>query len=233
MGRPPSLVAVVFASLAITTLFASGLPAAGAAGMRQCRDVVIRNYDGGIYSQTDGLFAKGVSCRRARQIAHAVMVDDGESIPQPHGFHCVSRSDGTGVGCRRGGKRVSWRYPFARPSRLAARPVPKVECLVEGVGQTYKVAPRECVMYEHGSPATTILASMKWRNWGKKRARGRGEIHYYDHPEYTGKVVVTLRRIAKGYCVPGRYYTRARIRAVSGLSKGNDFTLNLAAGCPA
>jgi hypothetical protein len=231
IGRLTVVVAFC-ALLLVVGLSAPGLPGAGAAGMRQCRDVVIRNPTGGIYTQTEGLFARGVSCRRARQVAHAVMVDDGESTPQPHGFHCAIRSDGTGVGCRRGGKRVSWRYALSRSNRRA-RPVPKVECLVDGVGQTYKIAPKDCVMYEHGSPATTILASMKWRNWGKKRARGRGEIHYYDHPEYTGRVVVTLSRIAKGYCVPGRYYTRARIRAVSGRSKGNDFTLNLAAGCPA
>lgn len=217
--------------LALVSLWPPG--SAEGAEARPCRDVVIRNQDGSIYTRTDGLYAKGVSCRRARQIAYAFLVDDGEPSPEPHGFQCAPRADGSGGACRRGAKRVSWRFAFARTHRQAARQVPKVECLVTGMGQTYKVAPKDCVMYEHGSLATTILASMKWRNWGKKRARGRGEIHYYDHPEYTGKVVVTLSRITKGNCVPGRYYTRARVRAVSGLSKGNDFTLNLAAGCPA
>lgn len=58
-------------------------------------------------------------------------------------------------------------------------------------------------------------------------------IHFFDHPEYSGRVLVRLSRIAKGYCVPGRYYTRARIRVLSGRADGNTFTLNLAAGCPA
>jgi hypothetical protein len=88
-------------------------------------------------------------------------------------------------------------------------------------------------MYERGSQATTILASMNWRNWGKKRTRGRGVIHFYDHPEYSGRVLVRLNRIVKGYCAPGRYYTRARIRVLSGRVDGTAFTLNIAAGCPA
>jgi hypothetical protein len=128
--------------------------------------------------------------------------------------------------------RISWNYPARGSSRLSTRPTPKVECLVDGK-QTYRVAPKGCLMYEHGSPATTILASMTWRNWGKKRTRGRGVIHFFDHPEYSGRVLVRLSRIAHGHCVPGRYYTRARIRVLSGRTDGDSFTLHLAAGCPA
>jgi len=119
-----------------------------------------------------------------------------------------------------------------RSPEIRRQQAPRVECLVDG-RQTYKVAPRQCVIYEHGSPATTILVSMKWHNWGKPHARGRGRIQYYDHPEYSGRVIVGLHRIKRGHCVPGRYYTSAHVHAVSGLSKGNVFDLNLAAGCPA
>lgn len=231
MSRLGALLPLVVFGVLAAAPTSSGPGSAEAAAMRQCRDVIIHAY-GTIYTQTDGLYAKGVSCRRARAIAHAFLIDDGAQPPSPRGFACAQRPDASGAVCRPGGKRVSWDYPPRRPSRQSTRPVPKVECLVDGK-QTYHVAPKGCLMYEHGSQATTILASMNWRNWGKKRTRGRGVIHFFDHPEYSGRVLVRLSRIAKGYCVPGRYYTRARIRVLSGRADGNAFTLNLAAGCPA
>jgi hypothetical protein len=69
--------------------------------------------------------------------------------------------------------------------------------------------------------------------WGKRRTRGRGVIHFYDHPEHSGRVLARLSRISSGYCVPGRYYTRARFQVLSGSAKRYTFTLNLAAGCAA
>ncbi len=109
---------------------------------------------------------------------------------------------------------------------------PRVECLIDG-RQTYRVKPQYCPIYEHGSPATTILTSMKWSEWGKRRTRGRGVIQFFDHPEYAGRVVVGLSRIRRGGCLPGRFYTAAHVHVVSGMSKGNVFDLRLAAGCPA
>ena len=119
---------------------------------------------------------------------------------------------------------------FVSPA-LGAGP-PRVECLVDGK-QTYRAAPRYCVLYEHGSPATTILTSMRWSDWGKRRTRGRGVIQFYDHPEYAGRVVVGLGRLRRGGCRSGRFYTDAHVHVVSGMAKGNVFDLRLAAGCPA
>jgi hypothetical protein len=109
---------------------------------------------------------------------------------------------------------------------------PRVECLIKG-GQTYRVKPSYCPIYEHGSSATTILTSMKWSDWGKRRTRGRGVIKFFDHPEYAGRVIVGLSRLRRGGCLSGRFYTDAHVHVVSGEAKGNVFDLRLAAGCPA
>ncbi len=84
---------------------------------RSCRNVVIRNADGSIYTRTHALRAKRVGCRRARKIAHARLVDDGAGKGKYRGFEC--RSSASGVHCHRHRKRVSWRYAAARTARAA------------------------------------------------------------------------------------------------------------------
>ncbi|HEX6689231.1 MAG TPA: hypothetical protein VF085_11310 [Solirubrobacterales bacterium] len=80
---------------------------------RRCRDVVIRNYDGTVYTRTYDLAAAGIGCPLARAVAHSVLVDDGAEAPRdPHRFTC-SRS-AAGVVCRREEARIRWSY---RPHR--------------------------------------------------------------------------------------------------------------------
>jgi hypothetical protein len=74
---------------------------------RPCRDVVIRNGDGSVYTQTVGLARRSTTCALARRVARRVMSDDGEGIPSPLGFAC-SRAAG-GFLCSRGAQRVRWR----------------------------------------------------------------------------------------------------------------------------
>lgn len=181
--------------------------------------------------------ARSVSCRRARAVVrYALTHSEGNAPLGPKGWQCarggspeVSRH--AFVCTRVRGKGKAW---LMNPVGAAAKrqPVPKVECLAGG-RQVYRVAPRRCTLYEHGRPGTVTVTSMTWRGWGRKRARGRGTIHYFDHPEFSGRVVVVLRRIRGGHCAPGRYYTAARLRTISGQAKGNVVRLNLAAGCPA
>jgi hypothetical protein len=81
---------------------------------KRCQDVIIRNYDGSVYTRTRGLFAKRTSCRIARKVAHWFLVNDGSVTPHPQGFTCIGGSDG--VSCRKGGRRVSWGYYRDRPA---------------------------------------------------------------------------------------------------------------------
>ena len=85
---------------------------------RRCRDVVIRNPDGGVYTQTEGLFQKRTGCRVARRLARKYMANDGIHPPRTLGFTCEGGSDG--VACRKGvKKRVTWGYYFDRPTRAS------------------------------------------------------------------------------------------------------------------
>jgi hypothetical protein len=218
----------LFALLALDSSVADGQE------LKRCRDVVIRTGDGTIYTRTRGLWARGVNCRVARGVAHTMLSFEGsaEAPPTPRGFRCEGGSDG--VSCKRGSDWVTWGYYYDRPGPIAIRlaPAARVECLVGGK-QAYRVAPGRCILYEHGSQATAILTSMRWNNWGKPRTRGRGLIQFYDHPEYTGRVVVGLARLRGGGCLRGRFYTAAHIHVISGEAAGNIFDLKLAAGCPA
>jgi hypothetical protein len=75
---------------------------------RHCRDVVIRNSDGSIYTQTVGLARRSATCALARRVARRVMAHDGEGIASPLGFTCLRAADG--FRCSRGAQRVKWRF---------------------------------------------------------------------------------------------------------------------------
>jgi hypothetical protein len=87
---------------------------AALADYHRCRDVVIRNTSGGIYTRTHGLFGKRASCRLARRLARRYLSNDGIRPPRILGFACEGGSDG--VACRRGHQRVTWGYYFDRPA---------------------------------------------------------------------------------------------------------------------
>lgn len=83
-------------------------------GYNRCRDVVIRNSDGGVYTRTRGLFQKNASCRLARKLARRYLANDGIRPPRTLGFICDGGSDG--VACSNGEKRVTWGYYYDRPA---------------------------------------------------------------------------------------------------------------------
>jgi hypothetical protein len=72
---------------------------------------------------------------------------------------------------------------------------------------------------------------MKWKHWGRSKVKGTGKIAYFDHPDYGGKVKVTLNGLRRSNCSPGRFYSKAKIHSTSGLSKGNRYKLRLGTGC--
>jgi hypothetical protein len=78
----------------------------GTAPYSHCRDVVIRNADGSVYTQSVGLARRSARCGLARRIARRVMRSDGEDIPSPLGFTCLRESGG--FICSRGAQRVRW-----------------------------------------------------------------------------------------------------------------------------
>lgn len=109
---------------------------------------------------------------------------------------------------------------------------PRIECL-QSHGVKFMRHPSSCTLYEHGGSGTAILRSMKWKHWGGPSTTGKGKIAYFDHPDYGGRVKVTLKRLYRSNCAKGRFYIRARVRTTSGLAKGNKFNLWLGSGCPA
>lgn len=106
----------LLASMAVLVVVSMGFSAnlaSASTGYKRCRDVVIRNGDGSIYTQTDGLFAKHASCGLARRLARRYLSNDGVRPPRTLGFTCSGGSDG--VACSKGRKRVTWGYYFDRP----------------------------------------------------------------------------------------------------------------------
>jgi hypothetical protein len=85
-------------------------PHAGAASAayKRCRDVILRNADGSLYTRTRGLFEKHTTCGVARRLARRYLADDGESGASLFGFTCSGGGDG--VACRKGRRRVTWGY---------------------------------------------------------------------------------------------------------------------------
>lgn len=83
-----------------------------ARGYERCKNVVIRNQDGSVYTRTNGLFVLKTSCRVGRAVAHKYLVNDGAKGGKTLGFKCDGGSDG--VACEKGPKRVTWGYYFDR-----------------------------------------------------------------------------------------------------------------------
>lgn len=79
------------------------------ASKHHCRDVVIRNGNGSIFTRTYGLSKRRVPCTTARQVARKFISFEGEGgPPRPLGFKCSFTS--RGVKCKRGYQRVDWRF---------------------------------------------------------------------------------------------------------------------------
>lgn len=106
-------------TLAALAAVLSVVPAQGQASValraHSCSEVKIVNPTGGIYTRTYGLRADGVSCKLARKVARARLVDDGAEGGRYHGFTCTNTGDG--ISCHRGHASVRWRFS---PGRAAA-----------------------------------------------------------------------------------------------------------------
>ena len=77
---------------------------------KRCHNVIIRNSNGSVFTQTNGLFVARGSCRLARRLARRYLSFEGEGRRPTLGFKCSGGSDG--VACHRNGKRVTWGYYY-------------------------------------------------------------------------------------------------------------------------
>jgi hypothetical protein len=83
-------------------------PAVRSVAYQRCKDVVIRNEDGSVYTQTKGLFQKNAGCAPARRLAHRYLANDGVRPATLLGYTCTGGVDG--VSCKRGNRRITWGY---------------------------------------------------------------------------------------------------------------------------
>jgi hypothetical protein len=91
----------------------AGYPAsAERAASRRCNNVVVRDHEGNVYTQTNGLWAIKVRCRKARRVArHYLTHSEGNADPvRPYGFRCRGGEDG--VSCRKGTRIVTWGWYY-------------------------------------------------------------------------------------------------------------------------
>jgi hypothetical protein len=113
MAWRAAAVAILFAGV-LAAVAPGGQSSANAAKVKRCRDVIIRNPDGSVYTRTHGLFAIRTSCSKARRVARIYLhraEGNGSGRPvRPLGFTCSGGSDG--VACHKGRRRVSWGYYY-------------------------------------------------------------------------------------------------------------------------
>jgi hypothetical protein len=84
---------------------------------------------------------------------------------------------------------------------------------VRVVGQ---VRPRSCVLY--GRRANAFVRSMHWENWGRRRAKGNGELC---SARLCMPVRVKLRRPKR------RYFSKARLHVTGGPLEGDTSKIRL------
>ena len=105
-------------SLAVLAAVTMAMPAAtsasaapGSSEPERCRDVVIRNGLGDVYTQTRGLWAIRTTCATARMVSRRYFKRrEGTAHPARRilGFRCDGGDDG--VSCRKGQRIVTWGY---------------------------------------------------------------------------------------------------------------------------
>jgi hypothetical protein len=61
--------AVILIAGALAAVAPAGQSSANGAKVKRCRDVIIRNPDGSVYTRTHGLFAIRTSCSKARRVS--------------------------------------------------------------------------------------------------------------------------------------------------------------------
>jgi len=108
---------IALAVFAIGPTTEAGAEAHGAP--TQCQDIVIRNYDGSIYTRTYNLSQKNTGCGLTRRLAHRYLANDGERPPTLLGFQCAG--DANGVSCRDRDRRVTWEYHSPSAEALLLR----------------------------------------------------------------------------------------------------------------
>ena len=101
--------------------------------MTRCRDVIVRDGLGNVYTRTRRLRASSIRCRRARAVARRYLHGaEGNADPvSPFGFPCTP--GGAGVTCRKDRWRIRWAWAAsanaakrgaAWPAAAAAQEVP-------------------------------------------------------------------------------------------------------------
>ena len=104
-------VAAVTLCCAVAGVSAPAGAAPGRAEPQRCRDVVLYNAPGVVFTQTRGLWAIRTSCRIARVVSRRYLSrSEGNAGPRvrPLGFRCSGGADG--VACRKGKRTVTWGY---------------------------------------------------------------------------------------------------------------------------
>ena len=108
-GAVAFLVAIALAGPGPTPAAAEATNGPSASAARSCRDAFYYS-DGYLYARTRGLRATRLGCRRARRVARYYLRNaEGTKEPvRPYGFRC--RNTGVRVVCRKGSRRVRWRW---------------------------------------------------------------------------------------------------------------------------
>jgi len=91
----------------------AGYPAsAERAAPRRCKNVVVHDGEGNVYTRTNGLWAIKVRCRKARRVARYYLTHaEGNAEPvRPYGYRCRGGEDG--VSCRKGTRIVTWGWYY-------------------------------------------------------------------------------------------------------------------------
>ena len=96
----------------LTMIVLIGVLPNASAKSRNCTDVVLRNPNGSVWTQTHLLIAVGTTCRRARKVARYYLShsEGNDQTPRPYGYRCRAWRDSAGVDCRRRRALVSWGY---------------------------------------------------------------------------------------------------------------------------
>jgi hypothetical protein len=166
-----------------------------------CADVVIRTGDGSVYTRTESLRARGVSCRVARAVAHVMLSFEGTEAapPRPRGFECDMGSPAV---CRRGSDRITWRWPRGGARAAAAPRVPRLLKSDHGLYRPHSYCPSN----------HTCFSRARWLRWTQTAAvaRATGRTYYPGAAMFTERV--RLRFDRPEHVCGGWYFTHVKWR---------------------
>lgn len=109
-ARAVALAAVAIVATVTAQPAAARPTAVSVAASAHCANVEVRNADGSLYTGARAIVAHGVRCSTARRVVDRLLRLDGADSPRPLGFRCSPRVDGDGGICRKGSRRIGYRY---------------------------------------------------------------------------------------------------------------------------